>query len=154
MTTALTEHSVINMTLRHVGEVARLEREVFSSPWSEKALGDSIGQDTSLFLVCEKDEEVAGYVGCYIVCDEAAITNVAVFPKYRRQGIAESLISELKRRTSEKGCSVITLEVRVSNTPAISLYEKLGFKTVGCRRGFYSNPREDAYVMLYEGAKL
>ncbi len=150
MTTALTEHSVIEAQISHVPELARLEREVFSSPWSEKALTDTISGNASLFLVCEKDGQVAGYVGSYIVSDEAAITNVAVFPEYRRRRIAEALVEELKRRAREKSCTVITLEVRVSNAPAISLYEKLGFKTVGCRRGFYSHPREDAYVMLCE----
>jgi len=150
MTTALTEHSVIKAQISHVPELARLEREVFSSPWSEKALTDTISGNASLFLVCEKDGQVAGYVGSYIVSDEAAITNVAVFPEYRRRRIAEALVEELKRRAREKSCTVITLEVRVSNAPAISLYEKLGFKTVGCRRGFYSHPREDAYVMLCE----
>lgn len=150
MTTALTEHSVIDAELRHVSDIARLEKETFSSPWSEKALTDSIENEKSLFLVCEKDGRTAGYVGCYVVCDEAAITNVAVFPEHRRQGIAESLITELKLRASDKGCTVVTLEVRVSNVPAISLYEKLGFKTAGIRRNFYSNPREDALVMLCE----
>ena len=150
MTTALTEHSVIDAELRHVPEIARLEKETFSSPWSEKALTDSILSPSSLFLVCEKNGHTAGYVGSYVVCDEAAITNVAVFPEYRRQGIAESIISELKLRARGKGCTVITLEVRVSNSPAISLYEKLGFKTVGTRRNFYSNPREDANVMICE----
>lgn len=150
MTTALTDHSVIDAENRHVSEIARLEKETFSSPWSEKALTDTLSGDNSLFLVCEKNSEVAGYVGCYVVCDEAAITNVAVFPEYRRQKIGEALITELKKRACDKGCTVITLEVRVSNVPAISLYEKLGFKTVGIRRGFYSLPREDACVMLCE----
>lgn len=148
--TALTEHSVIDAELRHASEIAALEQETFSSPWSEKAITDTLSGDNSLFLVCEKDGHVAGYVGCYAVADEAAITNVAVAEKFRRQRIAEALITELKKRALERGCAVITLEVRVSNAPAISLYEKLGFKNVGCRRGFYSLPREDAYVMLYE----
>ena len=150
MTTALTEHSVIDAEIRHVPEIARLEKEIFSDPWSEKSLTDTLSGNNSLFLVCEKDGEVAGYVVCYVVYDEAAIANVAVSPKYRRQGIAEAIISELQRRVRQRDCLTVTLEVRVSNTPAISLYEKLGFKTVGTRRGFYSKPREDAYVMLYE----
>lgn len=150
MTTALTEHSVIDAELRHVFEIASLEKETFSEPWSEKSLTDTLTGNNSLFLVCEKSGEVAGYVGCYVVCDEAAITNVAVSSKFRRLGIADALITALKGRAKEKGCSVITLEVRVSNSPAILLYEKHGFKTVGTRRGFYTNPREDAYVMLYE----
>ena len=150
MTTALTEHSVIEAEIRHVPEIAALEKDIFSDPWSEKSLTDTLSGNNSLFLVCEKNGEVAGYVGCYVVCDEAAITNVAVSSKYRRQGIAEAIISRLQERARERECHVISLEVRVSNTPAISLYEKLGFKIVGTRRGFYSNPREDAYVMLYE----
>lgn len=148
--TASTVHSVIDMTPRHAEEIARLERECFCDPWSEKALIDSLGQETSLFLVCEEKGKVLGYVGCYAVCSEAAVTNVAVFPEYRRQGVAEALIKELIIRAEKKGCETVCLEVRVSNSPAISLYEKLGFENAGVRRGFYTNPREDAYVLIYK----
>ena len=148
--TALTEHSVTDMKQSHVGDVAELEKIIFSSPWSEKSLAECVGGDNTLFLVCEKEGRAVGYVGCYTVCDDAAITNVAVHPDYRRQGIAESLVKVLISRASERGCAQVSLEVRVSNASAIALYEKLGFKTVGARRGFYSKPREDALIMIYE----
>ena len=148
--TALTEHSVTDMEQRHVTDVAELENIIFSSPWSEKSLAECVGGKNTLFLVCEKDGRTVGYVGCYTVCDDAAITNVAVHPDHRRQGIAKALVKALISRASERGCAQVSLEVRVSNASAIALYEKLGFRSVGIRRGFYSKPREDALIMIYE----
>ena len=148
--TALTEPSVIDMALRHVGEIARLESITFSSPWSEKSLTECVEGENTLFLVCEAEGNVLGYVGCYTVSTDAAITNVAVFPEYRRQGIGEALICELIKRARERGCEILSLEVRVSNDPAIKLYEKLGFSIAGKRKNFYTEPREDAYVMIYD----
>lgn len=132
----------------HARAVAELEKVTFSSPWSEKALIDSL--DKGIFLVYEKDGQVLGYAGAYSAGDEAAVTNIAVFPEYKRQGIGEALTKELIKRAALSGKKTVCLEVRVSNSPAISLYEKLGFKTAGKRRGFYSNPREDAFIMIYE----
>lgn len=148
--TASTELSVIEMKPCHTDFVARLEKECFSSPWTANALEESAFRDDTLFLVAEKDAEVQGYIGAYISPDSADITNVAVFKKHRRQGVAQLLIMELIRLAKQKGVFSIILEVRVSNSPAIALYEGLGFKQVGTRRGFYTNPREDAYIMTLE----
>ena len=148
--TASTEASVIEMKPCHVEGVARLEEECFSSPWTAKALEESAFRDDTLFLVTEKNGTVAGYVGAYLSPDSADITNVAVSKGFRRQGIARLLMAELIRLTKEKGLMSIILEVRVSNAPAIALYEGLGFKNAGIRRGFYTLPREDAYIMTLE----
>ncbi len=148
--TAWTEASVIEMESCHVEDVARLEEECFSSPWSAKALEESAFRDDTLFLVAQKDGVIAGYVGAYLSPDSADITNVAVFKNHRREGVAKLLMTEFIRRVKEKALPVIILEVRASNTPAISLYEGLGFKNAGIRRGFYTLPREDAYIMTLE----
>lgn len=148
--TAWTEASVIEMKPCHVEDVARLEEECFSSPWTAKALEESAFRDDTLFLVAEKSGTVAGYVGAYLSPDSADITNVAVSKDFRRQGIARLLMAELIRLAKEKGLPSIILEVRVSNAPAIALYEGLGFKNAGTRRGFYTLPREDAYIMTLE----
>ncbi len=146
--TALTELSVIDFAPCHAGRAAELEALSFSSPWNEKMLLDSL--DHGIFLVCVKNGTLLGYVGSYCVGDEAAITNIAVFPEYKRQGVGEALMKELIKRAEEKGLVQVSLEVRVSNTPAISLYAKLGFEIAGTRRGFYTSPREDAYVLTYD----
>ena len=148
--TASTEVSVIEMEARHTIAVARLEEECFSAPWTVNALEESAFRDDTLFLVAERHGEVIGYVGSYLSPDSADITNVAVLPSYRRLGVARALIAEFIRKVKEKGLPSVFLEVRVSNAPAIALYESFGFKSVGTRRGFYSNPREDAYVMTLE----
>ena len=81
---------------------------------------------------------------------EADIMNVAVDPAYRRQGIAEQLLLRLEQDLKDEDVHSLTLEVRPSNTPAVSLYEKLGYKQVGCRRGYYHHPKEDALILRKE----
>ena len=107
---------------------------------------NQIGLDTSHFLVATVDGNVAGYMGLQIFGGEGYVTNVAVLPEYRKQGIAEALI----RKQMKNEMSFITLEVRESNLPAISLYTKYGFKNVGIRPNFYSAPIENAIIMTYE----
>ncbi len=148
MMTVSTERWVTDMLPCHTSEVAELEREVFSHPWSEQALIDSL--DKGIFLVCLEDGKVLGYAGAYCIQDEAAVTNIATNPRRRREGIAQMLTSTLIERAKKLGLAKISLEVRVSNAPALALYEKLGFKNAGLRRGFYSSPREDAFVLIHD----
>ena len=97
--------------------------------------------------MAEAGESVLGYVGMMFVLDEGYISNVAVSPEHRRQGIASALIGELLRRAEELRLSFVTLEVRESNAPAIALYERFGFAPVGRRKGYYDAPKEDAILM-------
>ena len=110
-----------------------------------KALREELGK--GIFLVAEQDGEVQGYVGCQTVLDEGYITNVAVSPDFRRQGIARALIAELTAKAGENKLAFVTLEVRESNAPAIALYTGAGFAPVGKRKNFYSNPTENAVLM-------
>ena len=140
------------MTLEDIAQAVEIEKSCFSTPWSENSFRDSIKREDTLFLVCEEDaldsgKYITGYVGMYISFDEANITNVAVLPEYRKKGYANTLISFAKERMREKEVEHIFLEVRVSNLPAISLYEKQGFQNLGVRKNFYDHPREDAYIM-------
>ena len=100
-----------------------------------------------IFLVAERDGQAVGYVGCQTVLDEGYITNVAVSPDARRQGIARTLIEKLTAEARAAGLAFVTLEVRVSNAPAIALYEGAGFGRVGVRKNFYTAPTEDAVLM-------
>lgn len=128
---------------KHLDGVEKIEKTCFAHPWSREDLQNQIGLDTSHFLVATVDGNVAGYMGLQIFGGEGYVTNVAVLPKYRKQGIAEALIKEQMKNEM----SFITLEVRESNLPAISLYTKCGFKNVGIRPNFYSAPTENAIIM-------
>ena len=138
------------MTADHVSPVAELEKICFSDPWSEKSVASELTNPLSLWLVAVEGERVAGYVGSQSVMGESDMMNVAVHPDFRRQGVAELLVKELVATLAEKGNYCLTLEVRASNTPAISLYEKLGFSRIGLRKNYYRNPKEDALILRKE----
>ena len=139
------------MTAADVAEAAALEAASFSMPWSESSFADAIGREDALFLVA-RAEALLGYAGVSVALDEGEITNVAVAEGARRRGVARRLLETLAERLMERGVRRIFLEVRVSNTPAIRLYESLGFEIAGTRRRFYERPVEDAYVMVCEPA--
>lgn len=127
----------------HIQGISEVEKLCFREPWSPAALREELGK--GIFLAAVADGLVAGYAGCQTVLDEGYITNVAVRPEFRRQGVAGALLAELLRRA--EGLAFVTLEVRESNAAAIALYEKYGFVRAGMRRGFYRQPTEDALLM-------
>ena len=134
----------------HCSDVAKLEAECFSLPWSENAIRSELSNPLSLWLVALKDDVLIGYVGSQSVMDEADMMNLAVKDSYRRMGIGEGLISILVEKLKEREVRSLTLEVRASNLPAIALYEKMGFLQVGRRPGYYRNPKEDALILRKE----
>lgn len=133
-----------------VPQIAYLEKQCFSDPWSENSIASELDNRLSCWLVAVEQGTVAGYVGSQSVLDMADMMNIAVAPDFRRQGIAEQLIFALIERLKDKGIIALLLEVRVSNAPAIALYEKLGFEQVGRRPRYYHNPREDALILRKE----
>ena len=133
--------NIVVMQERHLAALAEIER----APWSENMLREELGK--GIFLVAEQDGKTAGYVGCQTVLDEGYITNVAVSPDFRRQGIARALIAELTAKAGENKLAFVTLEVRESNLAARRLYEKNGFEIVGKRKNYYEKPAEDAILM-------
>ena len=134
------------LTPEMLAGVAEIERAVFSQPWSESALQLLCGDTAFGFAVTEEALPVA-YGGMLTVLDEGQITNIATLPAYRRRGLAAKVLEALLREARARGLAFVTLEVRESNAPAISLYEKFGFLTVGYRKGFYTGPVEAALVM-------
>ena len=138
---------IVNMNESHVAQVAELEKICFSDPWSEKSVAYELTNPLSCWLVAEEDSKVAGYIGSQTVMDESDMMNVAVHPDYRRQGIAEELVTELVEALKKRGSRCLTLEVRASNEPAKALYAKLGFEQVGLRKNYYRNPKEDALIL-------
>ena len=139
---------IVPMDASHLDAIARIEQECFSLPWSRDMLAEELYNDCAAYLVAEDEQEqVTGYAGLQVVLDEGYITNVAVSPDFRRQGIARALIAELTAKAGENKLAFVTLEVRESNAPAIALYTGAGFAPVGKRKNFYSNPTENAVLM-------
>ena len=133
-----------------VPAIAELERICFSDPWSERSIASELDNPLSYWLVAEDNGVIAGYVGSQSVLDAADMMNLAVSPDYRKQGIGQDLVKELINHLQNNNVIALLLEVRVSNAPAISLYEKLGFVQVGRRPKYYHNPREDALILQKE----
>lgn len=142
-----TDFVIRKMTAEDVPAVAEIEKECFSSPWTQNGLLNETLNPSAEFFVLERDKTVAAYMGMHIVLDECYIANIAVKSEYRKQGFGKSLVENALSVAKKKGCSFITLEVRVSNRPAISLYEKCGFEGIGERKDFYSAPTENALIM-------
>ncbi len=134
------------MKYEHVSQVAEIEAAVFSEPWSYQSFLDTLGKEIYTFYVALCDGKVVGMAGLIKSCDEATVTNVAIIKEWRRQNIAENLLSELMNDAKKKGTVNFTLEVRESNKAAICLYEKLGFRNEGRRPGFYTKPNEAALI--------
>ena len=141
---------IVPMEHHHVMQVAALEKQCFSDPWSENSVASELNNPLSLWLVAVDDENLAGYVGSQTVMDETDMMNIAVDQRYRRQGIAQMLVEALVEQLKKAESRCLTLEVRISNTPAIALYEKLGFEQVGKRPNYYRYPKEDALILRKE----
>ena len=141
---------IIKMEQGHVAQVAALEAICLRDPWSEKSVASELNNPLSHWLVAVEDDAVLGYIGSQTVLDESDMMNVAVSPAHRRKGIAEALVLALADALREKWSVKLTLEVRASNAPAITLYEKLDFKPIGLRKNYYRNPKEDALIMQKE----
>ena len=137
---------VETLTAEHLEQVAELEQLCFADPWSEKALELLLG-DGAYGAVCLQEGHVMAYGGVLWAPFEGQITNIATHPNARRCGMGAAVLEHLIDVAIERGCEQLSLEARVSNTPAISLYERYGFEKMGLRRGFYKHPTEDAYVM-------
>jgi ribosomal-protein-alanine N-acetyltransferase len=132
------------MAEAHLAAVAALEAACFSLPWSEDALREELQNPHARFLVALDDDTVVGYMGCHLLFDEAAITNIATSPARRREGIARQLLQHQAAALHAEGACRLTLEVRVSNHAARRLYEQEGFVLDGVRPRFYERPTEDA----------
>ena len=130
--------------------VAELEKQCFSDPWSENSIASEVNNPLSYWLVAEIDGTVVGYVGSQTVLDASDMMNLAVSPDYRRQGVGQALVNALVEYLQQNKVIALLLEVRVSNTPAIDLYESLGFMQIGRRPKYYHNPREDALIFRKE----
>lgn len=119
-----------------------------SEPWKEADFLSAEKNEYALILAAVEGNKPAGYAVGYFAADEAELPSIAVSPQMRRHGIGDALLNELFNQVKARGAAKLFLEVRESNEAAIALYEKNGFITAGTRRHFYSNPEEDALVMM------
>ena len=141
---------IVKMNATHVPQIAELEKLCFKDPWSENSIASELDNRLAFWLVALEDEHVIGYVGSQTVLGETDMMNIAIHPDYRKCGIATQLICALIQGLTEQGSHSLMLEVRASNEPAKNLYIKLGFETVGIRKNYYRNPREDALILRKE----
>lgn len=136
-----------NLEEKYIKSIVEIEKECFACPWSENAFEKDIKNKNAVYCVADENGNAVGYIGGYVVFDTVYINNIAVRGTYRNIGVGTALLNDFINKCKDK---IITLEVRRSNLTAISLYKKFGFEIVGERRGFYSNPKEDALIMTRE----
>lgn len=146
------------MEEKDLDSLARIEKICFSTPWTRDGLKEELTCPSAFFITARSDGEAVGYAGMHCAAGECYMDNVAVSPEFRGQGVGEALMRGLISRTREIKGEFMSLEVRKSNSNAISLYSKLGFVQAGVRRDFYDKPREDALILTlrfkYYGRKL
>ena len=131
-----------------IDSIAVIEEECFSTPWSRESIRhDLMENDKATYIVADMDGLIVGYMSVWCICDEGSINNIAVLPEYRRNHIASILMETMIQITENAGIKSHTLEVRRSNTAAIKLYEKFGFREAGVRPGYYEDDGEDALIM-------
>ena len=130
--------------------VARVEAACMPVPWSRQSFWEEASHTDAYYLIArdvDRDNLIVAYAGCWVLANEGHITNVAVDPDYQGQGLGRRLMNELISRVKALGVESMTLEVRPSNTVAINLYTRLGFRSVGQRPKYYTNPVEAAEIM-------
>lgn len=135
------------MTAEDIPFAAEIEKLCFVHPWSEQSITQELCRDGSVFLMAFEENRAVGYVGLSTVLDEGYMGNLAVIADFRRKGVGRALMTELIKACEESQLSFVTLEVRSSNIPAISLYNSLGFNQVGLRKNYYKEPVEDALLL-------
>ncbi|TCS79574.1 ribosomal protein S18-alanine N-acetyltransferase [Tepidibacillus fermentans] len=135
-------------TIDDIDQIWRVEQLSFPTPWSRQAFFSELTNNQyAYYFVLEFDERIVGYVGMWLIFDEAHITNVAISPEVRGMKLGELLMRYLMATAKGLGANRMTLEVRISNHIAISLYKKLGFKEEGIRKNYYADTFEDAIIM-------
>ncbi|MCI2049071.1 MAG: ribosomal protein S18-alanine N-acetyltransferase [Lachnospiraceae bacterium] len=146
--------AIRRMEKRDIAEAVEIERECFSEPWSVADYNETLLLPYAFYYVAQEEGgHILGIMGLRNVAGEGEITNVAVRPVFRRQGIAAGLMKRLLADGRALGIRDFTLEVRKGNAPAIALYERYGFRAEGMRPGFYEKPKEDCLILWLRGSR-
>lgn len=146
----MTDVRIRRMTVTDAPGVHAVELESFATPWTLASFIAEMTQNPNAYYVVAETDEIIGFAGLWHIADEGHITNVAVKRQARGLGLGEALLVALIQVARELGLRAMTLEVRVSNTPARSLYEKLGFLYAGTRKRYYQDNNEDAAIYWLE----
>ncbi|WP_331712016.1 ribosomal protein S18-alanine N-acetyltransferase [Bacillus sp. SJS] len=142
------ELKIRGMKVEDIESVYEIETKSFKSPWNKESFYNEVAHNLfATYLVAENEQRVIGYCGIWLIVDEAQITNIAILPEYRGNGYGELLLRKAMKEAKKRGAKQLSLEVRVSNYPAQSLYKKLGFQPGGIRKQYYTDNLEDALVM-------
>ena len=137
-----------SMSMDDIPAILAIEQEAFSSPWTEEAFVNELRNNMfAKYVVMEYGGHLIGYGGMWIIVDEAHITNIALLPEYRGMKLGEALMAKVMELAREMGAMRMTLEVRVSNERAQSLYRKFGFEEGAIRKQYYTDNMEDALIM-------
>lgn len=140
--------TIVPMTLDDLDEVLAIERASFRTPWSRHAFRYELTDNrVARCLVIRAEARLRGYLCLWEIGHEIHITNLAVHPDWRRQGLARALLGSVLEDAPRRGVRLVFLEVRPSNVEALGLYESLGFSVIGRRKGYYFDTGEDALVM-------
>ncbi len=137
---------LLPFTEEYIDAVEELEKRCFSDPFTRGMLESAVKNERITAFVAVRGDEIAGYLELYDLVDTMSVCSIETAPEFRRMGLADRMIGVAEQVARERGVPVLSLEVRVSNSAAISLYEKHGFVRAGVRRGYYEKPREDAAV--------
>ncbi len=145
------EVRIVAMRRRHLRSVLRIEAQVYPRPWSLALFMSELGLRSSrCYVVARGGGSVVGYAGLLLTGDDAHVTTIAVDPDWQRYKIGTRLLAFMAHESLRRGARNLTLEVRVSNEPAQSMYRQFGFKPAGIRKGYYQETNEDALVMWAE----
>ena len=144
--TAVAVH-IRDLRLGDLAAVETIEQRAYRTPWSRSMFASELAKGTSICLGAFEGDELVGYIVNSRYVDAWHVMNVAVDPEHRGRGVATMLLERLFDLTAEDTRRGYTLEVRTSNRQAIDLYERLGFRSRGLRRGYYTDNREDALIM-------
>lgn len=143
------ELEILPMEPEHLNSVLAIEAVSFPTPWSHRAyMGELTRNNFAHYFVGMIDGKVVGYIGLWIMVDEAHITTIAVAPECRGKRLAEKFIQFAEEYSTVWGAEKMVLEVRVSNEAAQKVYKRVGFEAIGLRKQYYSDTLEDAIVML------
>lgn len=137
---------IVDMTAEHLADILTVEAESFPHPWTEKMFLEELSGKFSVYRAAVEDGRAVGYMGMWLMAGEGHITNIAVAKDFRCRGLGSALMDDFISLAEQQSLTLMTLEVRESNTGAIALYEKKGFEEVGRRKNYYDNT-EDALIM-------
>jgi len=141
-------NTVRPMQEHDLDQVMRIELIAFPTPWSRQSYQGELVNQFANYFVIEVEGQIGAYAGIWCVFEDAHITNVAVAPEYRRQGLGRKLMEALLAQARAKGCQRVLLEVRPSNLAAINLYRGFGFLPGGVPRGYYTDNQRSALFLV------